>query len=194
MRISETCIPGVFTSRPEQITDNRGAFYEGFRTDVLEVTAGRTFAPVQVAYSVSRRNTLRGIHSVTDPPGQAKWVTCVRGSIRDIAVDLRLGSPAFGQWTANILDAASGTSVYIPEGVGHGFVALTDDTCVCYLLSTTYVPGTQVDIDPFDPELAIDWGLDGPPVISSKDAAAQSLAAAREAGLLLSWNQKGDAP
>ncbi|MFF4838310.1 dTDP-4-dehydrorhamnose 3,5-epimerase family protein [Streptomyces sp. NPDC001315] len=184
MRIEELALPGVFTVAPDQIRDERGSFYEGFRTDEFEAVTGQAFVPRQINYSVSRRNTLRGIHSVTIPPGQAKFVTCVRGALRDFVVDLRIGSPTFGVSVSNVLDAASGYSVYVPEGVGHGFLTLTDDACICYVLSSTYVPGTQIDINPLDPDLALPWGFEEPPLISGKDARARSLKETLAAGLL----------
>ncbi|MGI5467490.1 dTDP-4-dehydrorhamnose 3,5-epimerase family protein [Streptomyces sp. CA-132043] len=190
MRVAETSVPGAFVVTPEQLPDERGVFYESFRTDVLEEAAGRTFTTRQINYSSSRRNTLRGLHSVTSPPGQAKYVTCVRGAVRDIIVDLRIGSPAFGRYDVNVLDAGSARSVFIPEGVGHGFLALTDDACVCYVLSTAYVPGTQIDIHPLDPDLALPWGFTEPPLMSPKDSRAPGLTAVRSAGLLSRWAQE----
>ncbi|MEV5986230.1 dTDP-4-dehydrorhamnose 3,5-epimerase family protein [Streptomyces sp. NPDC052051] len=184
MRIEETGIPGTYVIEPEHLPDDRGVFYESMRSDELERSAGVLFRPRQINYSVSRRHTLRGIHSVRIPPGQAKLVTCVRGALRDIVVDLRVGSPTFGAHRVTELDAASGRSVYVPEGVGHGFLALTDDTCVCYVVSTTYVPGTQIDINPLDPDLDLPWECAGTPLISDKDAHAPLLAEALAAGLL----------
>ncbi|BFU42703.1 dTDP-4-dehydrorhamnose 3,5-epimerase family protein [Krasilnikovia sp. MM14-A1004] len=186
MRIHESAMPGVFRIEPHQFRDARGAFFEAFRVDALAEAAGVEFVPRQINYSVSRRNTLRGIHSVTLPPGQAKFVTCVRGSLRDFVVDLRIGSPTFGQHESTVLDAASGGCVYIPEGVGHGFVALTDDTCICYVVSTTYVPGSQINIDPMDPDLAVPWGC-ADPVMSDADRAAISLSDAMAQGILAHW-------
>lgn len=189
MRITQTKVPGAYRIASDLITDPRGNFYEGLRTDLLEQATGRPFAPQQINYSVSRRNTLRGIHSVTVPPGQAKLVTCVRGVLRDIIVDLRIGSPTFGVYDTNVLDADSGLSVLVPEGVGHGFLTLTDNACICYVLSSRHVPGTQVDINPFDPDLALPWGADEPPLLSDKDAGAPTAAAAAAAGLLATWEQ-----
>ncbi|WP_237773923.1 dTDP-4-dehydrorhamnose 3,5-epimerase family protein [Actinosynnema sp. ALI-1.44] len=185
--MSETVVPGAFVITPDQLRDERGVFYEGLRADVLECAVGRPFTPRQINYSTSRRNTLRGLHSVTVPPGQAKYVSCVRGAVHDVVVDLRVGSPAFGRHAITRLDPASGSSVFVPEGVGHGFLALEDRTCVCYVLSTVHVPGTQIDIDPFDPELALPWGFREPPLMSAKDAGATSVAKARARGLLAEW-------
>ncbi|WP_371578383.1 dTDP-4-dehydrorhamnose 3,5-epimerase family protein [Streptomyces sp. NBC_01314] len=186
MKVRPTALEGAYTVEPEHLDDIRGTFYEALRTEELEQATGRPFVVSQVNYSVSRYNTLRGLHGVTDPPGQAKVVTCVRGALRDIIVDLRPQSPTFGDWHVSVLDAARGNAVLIPEGFGHGFLALTDDTCVCYLLSTVHVPGTQIDIDPLDPELALPWGFEEPPLMSHKDARAQSLRSALASGVLSS--------
>ncbi|MFI9723679.1 dTDP-4-dehydrorhamnose 3,5-epimerase family protein [Streptomyces sp. NPDC052396] len=183
MRIEEMTIPGTFLITPDQLPDDRGVFFEAMRCDRL-AGAGIDFTPRQINYSVSKRHTLRGLHSVSIPPGQAKFVTCVRGALRDIVVDLRIGSPAFGRHQVSELTAESGRSVYVPEGVGHGFLALTDDACICYVVSSTYVPGTQIDINPLDPELDLPWNCPEPPLISEKDAKAPTLAEAVAAGLL----------
>lgn len=187
MRIAETAVPGAYVITPRHLVDERGAFFEHFRAERLAETLGHPFVPRQINYSVSRRNTLRGIHSVAIPPGQAKYVTCVRGALRDIVVDLRVGSPAFGTYESTLLDAESGRGLYIPEGVGHGFLALTDDTCICYVLSSEHVPGTQIDINPLDPDLALPWGFDEPPVMSEKDAHAPGVVEAEAAGVLAKW-------
>ncbi|MER6195724.1 dTDP-4-dehydrorhamnose 3,5-epimerase family protein [Streptomyces cyaneofuscatus] len=189
MHITETAVPGAYVFTPRPITDERGTFFESLRTDQLAAAIGRPFTVRQINYSVSRRNTLRGIHSVALPPGQAKYVTCVRGALRDIIVDLRIGSPAFGTHHTTHLEAGTGRALYIPEGVGHGFLALTDDTCVCYVLSSEHVPGTQIDINPLDPELALPWDFDEPPLISRKDTHAPGVSEARSAGLLATWHQ-----
>ncbi|MGW6907355.1 dTDP-4-dehydrorhamnose 3,5-epimerase family protein [Streptomyces sp. NPDC054940] len=187
MHAEELSVPGAFLITPEPFRDDRGSIHEALRVDELEKVTGRPFAVRQINFSVSRRNTLRGIHSVSVPPGQAKYVSCVRGALRDIVVDLRLGSPTYGEYAGNDLDAESGRCVYVPEGVGHGFLALSDDTCICYVLSSAHVPGTQIDIDPLDPELALPWGFDEPPVMSAKDAGAPTAADAAAAGLLARW-------
>ncbi|MFE1103484.1 dTDP-4-dehydrorhamnose 3,5-epimerase family protein [Nocardiopsis alba] len=187
--ISRTAIPGVLIFDPARIPDERGVFYEGIRTEDVEAAGEAPFRPHQINYSVSRRNTLRGVHSVTVPPGQAKLVTCVRGAVRDIVVDLRIGSPTFGEHHVTSLDEASGRSVYVPPGVGHGFLSLADDTCICYVLSTAHVQGTQVDVDPLDPELALPWGFTEQPLMSEKDARANGVAEAAAAGLLPLWEE-----
>lgn len=193
MRVSETAVPGAYVFTSDHNRDRRGDFCEVMRADVLERTLRRPFVPRQINYSTSRRHTLRGIRSVTVPPGQAKYLTCVRGAVRDIVVDLRIGSPAFGQNAVNELYAGSGRSLYIPEGVGHGFLALTDDACVCYAVSSTYMPGTEIYINPLDPDLALPWGITEQPLLSDKDATAPNLTEAVSAGLLSHWRET-DAP
>lgn len=189
MDVIETRVPGAFVFTPQQFRDERGTFFEAFRDDQVEAATGRPFRPAQINYSVSRRNTLRGVHGVAVPPGQAKYVTCVRGALRDIVVDLRVGSPTFGAYHVTSLDAGSGRCVYVPEGVGHGFLALTDDACICYVVSTRHVPGTQIDINPLDPDLALPWGFDEPPLMSEKDANAPGVQAALASGVLADWHE-----
>jgi NDP-hexose 3,5-(Or5-) epimerase len=189
MRVIEGRIPGTLLIAPDKLPDDRGAFYESLRSEALE-QRGIAFRPEQINYSVSRRHTLRGIHGTLVPPGQAKFVTCVRGAVRDIAVELRLGSPAFGTHQVAELDAASGRSVYLPDGVGHGFLALTDDACVCYMVAPAYVPGTQLDINPLDPDLDLPWRCPEAPLISDKDLRAPTVAEATEAGLLPEFRER----
>lgn len=189
-RIAATALAGVHVVTPAKLRDERGEFYESVRTGDLATVTGEPFIPCQVNFSVSHRNTLRGIHTVTVPPGQAKYVTCVRGAVRDVVVDLRMGSPTFGQHHVTLLDPESARAVYVPEGVGHGFLTLADDTCICYLLSSVHVPGTQVDLDPWDPDLAVPWGCREPPLMSEKDVRAPRVADAITAGLLPRWTEK----
>jgi NDP-hexose 5-epimerase len=184
----QTAVPGAFVLTPQHLTDARGSFYESFRVDELEAAVGAPFRPRQVNFSVSAANTLRGLHGVAVPPGQAKLVTCVRGAVRDMVVDLRIGSPTFGAFTCTELEADSGRSVYVPPGVLHGFLALADDTCISYVLSTAHVPGTQVDIDPLDASLGLPWGFTDPPLMSTKDTNAPDVATAIATGLLAHWD------
>ncbi|MFV2022758.1 dTDP-4-dehydrorhamnose 3,5-epimerase family protein [Micromonospora sp. LOL_023] len=184
MEIHQLVLPGTYLVSPKQLQDVRGSFHEGFRTDLLQKATGQQFSVAQVNYSTSRRNTIRGLHGVRQPPGQAKYVTCVRGALLDIVVDLRPNSPTFRQHVRNLLTAENGNAVLVPDGMGHGFRALTDDSCVCYLLSMPHVPGTQFEVNPLDPELALPWDLTEPPVISDKDASAPTLVQAMTAGFL----------
>ncbi|MEV0219878.1 dTDP-4-dehydrorhamnose 3,5-epimerase [Streptomyces sp. NPDC050704] len=189
MDVRELAVPRAWRITPHQLSDRRGSFFELHRhRQVIEAT-GRPFPVAQVNFSSSRRGTLRGIHGTLTPPGQAKVVTCVRGAVLDVVVDTRLGSPTFGMYDMTRLDAESGAAVYLSEGLGHGFLALTDDACVCYLCSSEFVPGSQVDINALDPQLGIPWGLTEQPLMSDKDASAMTLAEAGAAGLLPTYEE-----
>jgi dTDP-4-dehydrorhamnose 3,5-epimerase len=180
-------IEGAWSYTPRQFPDDRGTFLEAFRGQEFADSLGYRLDVAQVNCSVSRRGVVRGIHYADVPPGQAKYVSCARGAILDVVVDIRVGSPTFGAWEAVRLDEVNRTSLFIAEGLGHGFVALTDDATVLYLCSTGYAPGREHGINPLDPELGIEWPLaelGGAPVLSAKDAEAPSLSEAREAGQL----------
>ncbi|MFD7865026.1 dTDP-4-dehydrorhamnose 3,5-epimerase family protein [Streptomyces sp. NPDC059783] len=180
-------IPGAWVHEPRLIPDSRGSFHEWFRAADLGAAAGHGLELAQANFSVSRRGTLRGVHFADVPPGQAKYVKCVRGAVLDVIVDVRTGSPGFGRWEAVRLDDTDHRAVYLAEGLGHAFMALTDDAAVLYLCSAGYAPGREHGVDPLDPALGIDWPADIAPLLSPKDAAAPSLAAAEEQGLLPSY-------
>ncbi|ANZ14690.1 dTDP-4-dehydrorhamnose 3,5-epimerase family protein [Streptomyces noursei] len=185
--VTELSIPGTYRIEPHHIPDRRGHFYEAFRAEALGEALGRPFPIRQVNYSVSRRGTLRGIHTTSVPPGQEKLVTCVRGSALDVAVDLRVGSPTFGRYEITRQDEGSGIGVLMADGIGHAFLALSDDVCMNYLCSAEYVPGTMIDVQALDPEIGIPWDLAGEPVMSDKDRAAPTAREAAAAGLLPSY-------
>ncbi|MDQ1679410.1 MAG: dTDP-4-dehydrorhamnose 3,5-epimerase, partial [Frankiaceae bacterium] len=180
-------IDGAWAVRPRVMTDPRGHFLEWFRGADFRAAAGHPLTLAQANCSVSRRGTLRGIHFADVPPGQAKYVTCVRGAVLDVVVDIRVGSPTFGRSEIVRLDDAEHAAVYLSEGLGHGFLALTDDATVVYLCSTPYHPTGEHGINPLDPALDIDWPADVEPLLSDKDRAAPTLAEAREQGLLPSY-------
>lgn len=184
MKITEMAVQNAFRVFPEQHRDRRGYFFEAFRAEALSAAIGYPFLVGQANFSVSRRNTLRGIHGTMLPPGQAKLVTCVRGAVLDVVVDLRVGSPTFGAFDMTRQDEESGIAVYLSDGLGHAFLALTDDACMNYLCSEVYFPGTMIEVDPQDPEIGIPWGLEEAPIMSDKDAAAPTLAVAASSGLL----------
>ncbi|SDC54934.1 dTDP-4-dehydrorhamnose 3,5-epimerase family protein [Rhodococcus tukisamuensis] len=190
MQFRELKVPGAWEFTPQQFGDDRGVFLEWFRDPTFTEATGRTLDLQQANCSVSAAGVLRGVHFADVPPGQAKYVTCVRGAVLDVAVDLRAGSPTFGVWDAVLLDDVDRRAVFLSEGLGHAFLSLEDDSTVVYLCSTGYAPGREHGIDPLDPEVGIDWptvGRDGAELefrLSDKDAAAPSLAAALEAGLL----------
>lgn len=172
----------VFLSSPVH-GDDRGDFREWYSHPTLQ-EAGIDFHPEQANVSHSRRNVIRGLHFSTAARGQAKLVTCVDGDIRDVIVDVRIGSPTFGRVATIDLRGDGGTSVYIPSGLAHGFAVRSERATVAYLLSSPYEPSSEHGINPLDAELAISWGVDGAPILSEKDRMAPSLADARELGVL----------
>ena len=189
MQVEPLEIPDAYVCTPRQFGDDRGTFLEWFRGDRLAEATGRPFTPLQANHSISRRGTLRGIHFADVPPGQAKYVYCPRGAVLDVVVDLRVGSPSFGKHAAVRLDDVDRRGVFLAEGLGHGFVALTDDANVNYLVSTTYNPSIEHAVHPLDPELALPWPPEaGEFVLSDKDAAAPRLAEAQARGLLPSYD------
>lgn len=134
--------------------------------------------------SVSSRGSVRGLHFADVPPGQAKYVQCLSGRVLDVVVDIRVGSPTFGSWEAVELDAETGRAVYVAEGLGHGFCALSDSAAVGYLCSEPYAPEREHGVDPLDPELDLPWPVEIQLNLSPKDQAAPSLDEALQAGLL----------
>ncbi len=177
-------LEGAWICTPRIHADPRGSFHEWFTASGFEAAAGRHFNVAQANCSVSRRGVIRGIHFSDVPPGQAKYVGCVRGAILDVIVDLRVGSPEFGRWVAVPLNSENKRAVFAEEGLGHGFAALTDDATVLYMCSTPYTPGREHGVNPLDPDIGIAWPTGSAHVLSDKDAAAPSLAAARSALLL----------
>jgi dTDP-4-dehydrorhamnose 3,5-epimerase len=193
--IEETKIPGAFSVTPQQHRDDRGVFLEWFRSDRFVETTGHRFTIAQANCSVSSAGTIRGIHFAQLPPSQAKYVTCPSGAILDVVVDIRLGSPTFGQWDAVQLDDQDRKVLYLPEGVGHAFIALQDGTVVNYLCSAPYAPGREHGVHPLDPDIGIDWptvGRDGTPLthsLSPKDDQAPPLADVIDSGLLPTYDE-----
>ncbi|WP_184694857.1 dTDP-4-dehydrorhamnose 3,5-epimerase family protein [Saccharothrix tamanrassetensis] len=189
MKTTAMSIRDAYRIYPEHHPDRRGRFHEAFRAGELSEVIGYPFEVGQANYSVSAKNTLRGIHGTTIPPGQAKLVTCVRGAVMDVAVDLRVGSPTFGAYEVTYQDEESGVAVYLADGLGHAFLALTDDACMNYLCSEEYVPGTMIVVDPLDPDIGIPWNLTDPPIMSDKDASGLSLKDAVSSGLLPTYEE-----
>jgi dTDP-4-dehydrorhamnose 3,5-epimerase len=184
MTLRALSISGAFEFTPRQFGDDRGTFLEWFKSDALAEAIGHRLELAQANCSVSHRGVLRGIHFSDVPPGQAKYVTCVRGSVLDVVVDIRVGSPTFGSYEFIRLDDVDRRAVYLSEGLGHGFIALEDDATVMYLCSTGYAPDREHGIHPLDPTLAIEWPEGLEPILSEKDSVAPSLAQAQASGLL----------
>lgn len=179
-------VEGAWLMTPVIHGDERGSFLEWFRSESFAAAVGHDLSLAQANCSVSARGTVRGIHFADVPPGQAKYVTCVSGRILDVVVDIRAGSPTFGQWTSCVLDSTSRPALYLSEGLGHGFAALEDGSTVVYLCSEGYSPTREHEVHPLDPALGIDWQVPEPQ-LSPKDSAAPALAAALNAGLLPDW-------
>ncbi|MFN8078508.1 MAG: dTDP-4-dehydrorhamnose 3,5-epimerase [Kineosporiaceae bacterium] len=163
MRIDELAVAGSYLITPRVFGDDRGSFSEWFRQDALTARLGHELRLEQANWSTSRRGVIRGIHYADVPPGQAKYVTCVRGAVLDVIVDLRVGSPTFGRHDTARLDAESRRAVYLAEGMGHGFCALTDDATVLYLCSTGYNPAAE---PPVSIRWMPSWGCRGRPTSS----------------------------
>src|SRR5687768_322282 len=138
MSIEELGIEGAWVFRPRVFPDARGGFHEWFKAPAAAAQLGHRFVLEQANCSVSSAGTLRGVHFADVPPSQAKYVKCVRGAILDVIVDIRVGSPTYRQWRAVRLDDETHASVYLAEGLGHAFMALTDDATVVYLCSEGY--------------------------------------------------------
>ena len=177
-------IDGAWVFTPSIHRDARGSLLEWLReSEFGEVLGYRPEFP-QANCSVSHRGVIRGVHFADVPPGQAKYVTCAAGEILDVAVDLRTGSPGFGRWASVKLDDRARRAVFIAEGLGHAFMVLSEEATVMYLCSAPYAPAREHGVTPLDPDLAIDWPQDVEPILSERDAAAPTLAAALSAGLL----------
>lgn len=188
MGIRELAIPGSWELTPQQHADSRGMFFEWFTDREFTGFAGHRFDLRQANCSVSAAGVLRGLHFAQVPPGQAKYITCVSGSVFDVVVDIRVGSPTFGRWDSVLLDDRDRRTIYISEGLAHGFLALQGNSTLMYLCSTEYNPGREHTIAATDPAIGIDWPApDGELILSDRDAAAQSLAEAQAAGLLPVW-------
>lgn len=190
MLIEPLSIDGAWEITPRKFGDPRGLFMEAFRADLLSEVIGHPFDLQQQNLSVSAAGVLRGVHFADVPPGQAKYVSCPRGAIFDVVVDIRVGSPTFGAWDGVILDDVDRRALYVGEGLGHAFVALEDDSVVTYLCSTGYNPTGEHGVHPLDPEIGIEFpttARDGSPLdftLSDKDSAAPTLNEAKESGLL----------
>ncbi|OBB95168.1 dTDP-4-dehydrorhamnose 3,5-epimerase [Mycobacterium sp. 852002-40037_SCH5390672] len=191
VHVRELKIPGAWEITPTVHGDSRGHFFEWLTDKGFSSFAGHRLDVRQANCSVSSAGVLRGLHFAQVPPSQAKYVTCVRGSVFDVVVDIRVGSPTFGQWDSVLLDDSDHRTVYISEGLGHGFLALQDNSTVMYLCSAEYNPQREHTIRATDPALAIDWPLvDGAaPNLSGRDAAAPSFDEARASGLLPTWEE-----
>jgi dTDP-4-dehydrorhamnose 3,5-epimerase len=172
-RSIDTSLPGVLEIRPHIFQDARGFFMESYHREKF-AKLGIIDVFVQDNHSRSVKNTLRGLHYQLRH-AQAKLCRVVEGEVRDVAVDIRVGSPTFGKWTSVLLSTREQNQIYIPAGFAHGFIALTDSVQFLYKCSDYYTPEDERGIRWDDPGLNIDWGVSNP-VVSEKDSALPILA------------------
>lgn len=190
MQIRELSIFGAYEITPIQRADDRGVFLEWYRFDELEQVVGHALDLRQANTSVSMRGVVRGIHFADIPRGQAKYVTAMHGSVLDFIVDIRVGSPTFGAWDSVLLDGVDRRAVYLAEGLGHCFVALTHEATVSYLVSDVYDASREHGIDPMDATINLRFPLDAADLLlSPKDTSAPSLEEAADCGLLPRWDE-----
>jgi len=189
MQIRQLDIAGAWEITPQLHADTRGLFFEWLTDRGFTSFAGHRLDVRQANCSVSAAGVLRGLHFAQLPPSQAKYVTCLSGSVFDVVVDIRVGSPTFGHWDSVLLDDRDHRSVYLSEGLAHGFVALQDNSTVMYLCSAEYNPQREHTVAATDPALAIDWPTKHKLVLSDRDAAAPTLEELHATGLLPSWDE-----
>jgi dTDP-4-dehydrorhamnose 3,5-epimerase len=176
-------IQGAYVLESKVWADERGFFREWFKRSDFEAT-GVEFAVAQANLSMSRRDVVRGLHYSLAPGGQAKVVTCAYGELDDVIVDVRIGSPTFGRVEVVHLGSDEERSVLVPGGAAHGFCVTSELGALTYLLASPFNPETELEINPFDPEIGVPWTLSGDAVVSGKDADAPSLAERLGAGEL----------
>ncbi|OBH83089.1 dTDP-4-dehydrorhamnose 3,5-epimerase [Mycobacterium scrofulaceum] len=191
MKVRELAVPGAWEITPAIHGDSRGLFFEWLTDRDFTEFVGHRLDVRQANCSVSAAGVLRGLHFAELPPSQAKYVTCVRGAVFDVVVDIREGSPTFGQWDSVLLDDKDRRTIYLSEGLGHGFLALQDDSTVMYLCSAEYNPKREHTICATDQTIGVDWPLVNgvAPSLSERDAAAPSFEEVRAAGLLPRWEE-----
>ena len=170
-------IPGVYLIEPKVFGDDRGFFFESFNQAKFEAAIGRRVNFVQDNHSRSVKNVLRGLHYQIRQP-QGKLVRVVQGEVFDVAVDLRKSSLTFGKWVGEVLSAENKRQLWVPEGFAHGFVVLSETAEFLYKTSDYYAPEHERCIAWNDPTIAIQWPIDGEPLLSAKDARGASFGGA----------------
>lgn len=168
MTATPLSIPDLLLIKPKVFEDERGYFFESFNQEAFEMATGLTTVFVQDNESLSRKGVLRGLHFQAPPHAQAKLVRVVHGAVYDVAVDLRKGSPTYGQWDGALLTAANKHQLYVPEGFAHGFAVMDHDTIFAYKCSGYYHKASEVCIAWNDPAIDINWPVEVP-IISQKD-------------------------
>ena len=180
-------IHGAWLLWSRVFADDRGTFSEWFKSSLLTELTGESFEPVQANVSVSDAGVIRGIHYSLAPRGQAKLVTVLCGSILDVAIDARVGSPTFGKYESAELRAGDGQSMFLRSDMAHAFQALEDNTVVSYLVSSEYSPTDEKEISPMCSTLNIQWSEGLRVVLSDKDRKAPNIEQQSAANLLPSF-------
>jgi dTDP-4-dehydrorhamnose 3,5-epimerase len=176
MNVLTTAIPGVLVLEPKVFGDARGFFLESFNQRAFDEAAGSHVEFVQDNHSRSRRGVLRGLHFQRGAHAQGKLVRVVAGAVFDVAADIRPGSPTFGRWVGVELSADNHRQLWVPPGLAHGFLVLSESADFLYKTSAYYAPQEEGAVRWDDPDLAIAWpDVGGPPQLSAKDAVAPSL-------------------
>jgi dTDP-4-dehydrorhamnose 3,5-epimerase len=188
MKAQPLKISGSWKIEFQKFDDNRGFFYESFKEEDFKKLIGRNLNIKQTNTSSSSKGSVRGIHYALVPPSQAKLVQCQRGSIKDYVIDIRVGSPTFGQFEEIELNENSASAVFIEEGLAHAFVALENQTVVTYFVTEKYNPEREKGINPFDKTLNVKWP-DLELILSDKDKQAISLEESKAQGLLPSFDE-----
>ena len=188
MKAQPLKISGSWKIEFQKFDDNRGFFYESFKEEDFKKLIGRNLNIKQTNTSSSSKGSVRGIHYALVPPSQAKLVQCQRGSIKDYVIDIRVGSPTYGQFEEIELNENSASAVFIEEGLAHAFVALENQTVVTYFVTEKYNPEREKGINPFDKTLNVIWP-DLELILSEKDKQASSLEEAKNQGLLPSFDE-----
>jgi dTDP-4-dehydrorhamnose 3,5-epimerase len=183
MKTTALKISGSWIIEFQKFEDNRGYFYESFKEEDFQKLIGRQLSIKQTNTSSSSKGSVRGIHYALVPPSQAKLVQCQRGSIKDYVIDIRVGSPTFGEFEAIELNENAPTAIFIEEGLAHAFVALENNTIVTYYVSEKFNPEREKGINPFDKTLNVKWP-DLELILSEKDKSAISLDEAKSQGIL----------
>lgn len=180
MKITPTAIPDVLIIEPKVFGDERGFFMESFNQKAFDEAVGRHVEFVQDNHSRSAKGVLRGLHYQLPPHAQGKLVRVTRGCVFDVAVDMRRSSPAFGKWVGVELSETNHRQFWLPEGMAHGFLVLSESADFLYKTTSYYAPETEGALRWDDPEIGIDWPACGAAVqMSAKDAAAPFMATAR---------------
>ena len=179
MKVTPTAIDGLLILEPKVFGDERGFFLESYNQKAFDDALGRELRFVQDNHSRSAKGVLRGLHYQLPPHAQGKLVRVTQGSVFDVAVDMRRGSPTFGRWVGVELSGQNHRQLWLPPGMAHGFLVTSDSADFLYKTTAYYAPQAECSVRWDDPAIGIDWPLPGgAPTLSAKDAAAPFLAEA----------------